>query len=200
MISIKKMKINIKILRIVLILLFVRCEKGNINLKPVSYAEFEQFVNETKYITDAEKYGWSIVQIDVFNYKTVKNAHWKKPDGVHLISSKKLPVTQVSYNDAVAYCKWAQKRLPTYEEYWEIVKNDHRVIVSDNMLPITEIDKVNIVGNVWDITKTNKNKSVRLAGGSLFCSTDTCNGTIKERELYIDRETGNIHIGFSVIE
>lgn len=194
------MKINIRILRIVLILLFVRCEKGNINLKPVSYAEFEQFVNETKYITDAEKYGWSIVQIDVFNYKTVKNAHWKKPDGVHLISSKKLPVTQVSYNDAVAYCKWAQKRLPTYEEYWEIVKNDHRVIVSDNMLPITEIDKVNIVGNVWDITKTNKNKSVRLAGGSLFCSTDTCNGTIKERELYIDRETGNIHIGFSVIE
>ena len=191
---------KIRILRIVLILLFVRCEKSNINLKPVSYAEFEQFVNETKYITDAEKYGWSIVQIDVFNYKTVKNAHWKKPDGVHLISSKKLPVTQVSYNDAVAYCKWAQKRLPTYEEYWEIVKNDHRVIVSNNKLPITEIDKVNIVGNVWDITKTNKNKSVRLAGGSLFCSTNTCNGTIKERELYIDRETGNIHIGFSVIE
>ena len=194
------MKINIRILRIVLILLFVGCEKGNINLKPVSYAEFEQFVKETKYITDAEKYGWSIVQIDVFNYKTVKNAHWKKPDGVHLISSKKLPVTQVSYNDAIAYCKWAQKRLPTYEEYWEIVKNDHRVIVSNNKLPITEIDKVNIVGNVWDITKTNKNKPVRLAGGSLFCSTDTCNGTIKERELYIDRETGNIHIGFSVIE
>ena len=191
---------KIKILRIVLILLFVGCEKGNINLKPVSYAEFEQFVNETKYITDAEKYGWSIVQIDVFNYKTVKNAHWKKPDGVHLISSKKLPVTKVSYNDAIAYCKWAQKRLPTYEEYWEIVKNDHRVIVSNNKLPITEIDKVNIVGNVWDITKTNKNKPVRLAGGSLFCSTDTCNGTIKERELYIDRETGNIHIGFSVIE
>ena len=194
------MKINIRIHRIVLILLFLRCEKGNINLKPVSYAEFEQFVKETKYITDAEKYGWSIVQIDVFNYKTVKNAHWKKPDGVHLISSKKLPVTQVSYNDAIAYCKWAQKRLPTYEEYWEIVKNDHRVIVSNNKLPITEIDKVNIVGNVWDITKTNKNKPVRLAGGSLFCSTDTCNGTIKERELYIDRETGNIHIGFSVIE
>ena len=194
------MKINIRILRIVLILLFVGCEKGNINLKPVSYAEFEQFVKETKYITDAEKYGWSIVQIDVFNYKTVKNVHWKKPDGVHLISSKKLPVTQVSYNDAIAYCKWAQKRLPTYEEYWEIVKNDHRVIVSNNKLPITEIDKVNIVGNVWDITKTNKNKPVRLAGGSLFCSTDTCNGTIKERELYIDRETGNIHIGFSVIE
>ena len=194
------MKINIRIHRIVLILLFVRCEKGNINLKPVSYAEFEQFVNETKYITDAEKYGWSIVQIDVFNFKTVKNAHWKKPDGVHLISSKKLRVTQVSYNDAIAYCKWAQKRLPTYEEYWEIVKNDHRVIVSNNKLPITEIDKVNIVGNVWDITKTNKNKPVRLAGGSLFCSTDTCNGTLKERELYIDRETGNIHIGFSVIE
>ena len=36
-------------------------------LKPVSYADFELFVIETDYITDAEKYGWSIVQVNVLS-------------------------------------------------------------------------------------------------------------------------------------
>ncbi|MFT4781864.1 MAG: hypothetical protein ACI9SD_001553, partial [Pseudohongiellaceae bacterium] len=113
---------------------------------------------------------------------------------------RKLPVTQVSYNDALAYCKWAKKRLPSYNEYWKIVKNDNRIIVSENKLPISEVDNVNIVGNVWDITKNENNESIRLAGGSLFCSESNCHGTIKERELFVDKETGNIHIGFSVLD
>ena len=28
-------------------------------------------------MTDAEKYGWSIVQTDAFNYKIVEGANWK---------------------------------------------------------------------------------------------------------------------------
>ncbi|MFK7832558.1 MAG: SUMF1/EgtB/PvdO family nonheme iron enzyme [Winogradskyella sp.] len=138
------------------------------SLKPVSYSEFERFVKETNYVTDAEKYGWSIVQTDVYNFKTVPNASWRKPDGVHKVSSGKLPVTQVSYNDALAYCKWSKQRLPNYNEYWNIVKKDTRIIVSDNKLPISDIDKVNIVGNVWDITDNENDALVRLAGGSLF--------------------------------
>lgn len=181
-------------------LLLASCKESEITLKPVSYSEFKQFVNETEYITDAEKYGWSIVQIDVYDFKKVDNANWKKPNGIDLISSDKLPVTQVSYNDALAYCKWAKKRLPTYNEYWEIVKKDNRIVVSENKLPISEIDKVNIIGNVWDITEIENNESIRLAGGSLFCSVNTCHGTIKKRELFVDRETGNIHIGFSVLD
>lgn len=169
-------------------------------LTPVSYAEFELFVHETEYITDAEKYGWSIVQIDVYNFRKVDKANWRKPDGMNTVKSDKLPVTQVSYNDALAYCKWAKKRLPSYNEYWKIVENDKRIIVSDNKLPISEIDKVNIVGNVWDITKNENNELIRLAGGSLFCSENTCHGTIKERELFVDKETGNIHMGFSVLD
>lgn len=186
-----------------LLLLFIfntSCNLKTNNLIPVTYAEFESFVNETGYITDAEKYGWSIVQIDVYNFKKVKSANWRIPNGINLVPSGKLPVTQVSYNDALAYCQWAKKRLPSYEEYWENVKNDNRVIVSENKFPISEIDTVNIVGNVWDITKSEKNNSIRIAGGSLFCSINTCHGTVKERELYVDKETGNIHIGFSVIE
>lgn len=184
----------------IILILFSSCKENELELKAVSYLEFEQFVNETGYITDAEKYGWSIVQIDVHNFKKVENANWMKPNGINTVLSNKLPVTQVSYNDAIAYCKWAKKRLPTYNEYWEIVKNDNRIVVSESRFPISEIDKVNIVGNVWDITEMKKNQSVRLAGGSLFCSENTCHGTVKERELFVDKETGNIHIGFSVLD
>jgi formylglycine-generating enzyme required for sulfatase activity len=78
-------------------------------LTPVSYAQFELFVNQTSYVTDAEKYGWSNVQIDVYNFKKVKNANWRTPDGVNKPYSKELPVTQVSYNDALAYCNGQKK-------------------------------------------------------------------------------------------
>jgi len=178
---------------------FSSCIGGKTKLTPVSYSQFELFVNQTGYVTDAEKYGWSIVQTDVYNYKTIKNANWKTPDGVNKPNSKELPVTQVSYNDALAYCKWAKKRLPTYKEYWELIKNDTRVIVSDNKFPISNLNKVNILGNVWEITEVEDGNSVRLAGGSLFCSETTCNGAVKERELFVDKETGNINVGFCVI-
>ena len=49
------------------------------------------------------------------------------------------------------------------------------------------------------LPKLKKKESVRLAGGSLFCSVNSCLGTVKDRELIVDKETGNIHIGFSVI-
>jgi formylglycine-generating enzyme required for sulfatase activity len=182
------------------LIFFKSCNEDEIDLKAVTYSQFESFVNETGYITDAEKFGWSIVQLDVYNYTTSENATWKIPDGINKVASGALPVTQVSYNDALAYCKWAKKRLPSYNEYWDMVKNDTRVVVSDNKYPISEIDTVNVVGNVWDITKNKSNEKVRLAGGSLFCSEKTCHGTIKKRELFVDKETGNINIGFSVID
>lgn len=181
-------------------LLTLSCNQESQVLSPVTVAQFEKFFNETGYLTDAEKYGWSIVQVNVFDFETVNNANWRMPDGFNKSSSKDLPVTQVSYNDAIAYCKWANLRLPTYDEFWELTYNDQRPIVSDNQLPISQVNEVNVIGNVWDITENKANAKVRLAGGSLFCSKEMCNGTIRERELYVDRETGNIHIGFSVVE
>ena len=184
---------------LLLFLCLINCSKTEKNqLKPISVKEFKEFVNATGYETDAEKYGWAIVQLNVFDYEIVNGANWLKPDGKNP-SLDSLPVTQVSYKDAIEYCKWANVSLPTYEKYWEIVKSDKRPIVSDNKSPISSVEKVNIVGNVWDITETINSDKVRLAGGSLFCSRDTCHGTQKDRELYVDKETGNLHIGFSVL-
>jgi hypothetical protein len=168
------------------------------SLHPVTVKEFKEFINATGYETDAERYGWSIVQLNVYDYKIINGATWLKPDGENT-SEDNMPVTQVSYKDAVEYCKWAGVSLPTYNQYWELVSSDDRLIVSDNKYPISPVDEVNIVGNVWDITEPINSDQVRLAGGSLFCSIDTCHGTQEDRELYVDKETGNIHIGFSVL-
>ena len=184
---------------LLLFLIFNSClGEDQLNLKPVTVAEFREFIDDSNYMTDAEKYGWSIVQTDAFNYKIVEGANWKKPDGINN-SIDSLPVTQVSYNDAVAYSEWVGLSLPTYEQYWDIADDDDRLIVSDNLYPILPVNDVNVVGNVWDITKPINSNKVRLAGGSLFCSIDTCHGTQKDRELFIDKETGNIHVGFSIL-
>lgn len=102
----------------------------------VSNAQFAEFVSETGYVTDAERFGWSFV-FDGFVEKSapasimgrssgtswwagVKGAYWKAPFGpgssIDEISNH--PVVHVSFNDAQTFATWAGKTLPT-EAQWE---------------------------------------------------------------------------------
>jgi len=84
----------------------------------VTNKQFKEFIDKTGYETDAEKEDYGTIMYGA-NPQKRKYASWKKPDGMNDISNKDdHPVTQVSYNDALNYCKSVGKDLPT-EAQWE---------------------------------------------------------------------------------
>ena len=102
----------------------------------VTNAEFQEFAEATGYITESEKFGWSYVfhyflapeekimakEVPGLNWwYAVEGANWRQPEGKnsHILNRMNHPVVHVSRNDALAFCRWKEVRLPTEAE-WEV--------------------------------------------------------------------------------
>ena len=91
----------------------------------VTVNEFRNFVTSTNYKSEAEKFGNAIVFIDSINtWKLIDGATWEYPLGnSNPLAFDNHPVTQVSWNDALAYCEFCDKTLPT-EVQWEYAASE----------------------------------------------------------------------------
>ncbi len=157
-----------------------------IDKHPVTVSQFRKFAEATQFKTEAEKFGDSgIFSLEKQTWELVPGTTWRKPFGPSGPDAEDdHPVTHVSWNDAVAYAEWADKRLPTEAE-WEFAarsgKNSGNKFSWGNEIPVNG----KYLANTWQ----GKINAPETADGYLFTSPV---GIFGENEAGLTDMGGNV--------
>ena len=138
-------------------------------------------------------------------------------NGIYPSGKAKYPVTNVSYNDVVAYCNWLSKndssatyRLPTEKEWEQAAghmpkdadfnagENKGLTSVMSYSNTLSASGAVNMWGNVWEWTSTSRTDGTKAIKGGAWDSKRTDCRT-ENREIGRNLNNGYSNVGFRVI-
>lgn len=86
----------------------------------VTNGQYAAFADDTDYVTESERLGWSgVFDLRQNGWTKGDGADWRHPHGPGSSHAdmEDFPVVHVSWADAVAYCNWRGTRLPTEAEF-----------------------------------------------------------------------------------
>jgi len=152
---------------------------------------------------------WDVHEVSNKEYKIFcEETGCEIPEKAKIMELEDYPILHISLKDAIAYAKWAKKRLPTAEE-WKTLAATYSNSNFDSFCEVRKLKKVyegrmingirNFVGNtaIW-ISPENENTNVaRFAGTSYEDSFEICKK--KAALTDISSPNGNEFIGIRLV-
>ena len=157
----------------------------------VTNRSFRKFVEQTGYITQAERdgYCWAYVR-EGKDFVALQGANWRQPfaDGSALEERLDHPVVCVSWDDASAFAKWAAKRLPTEAEWEYAARSAGGAHVRAFTGPTPPVNAANHSSNRLTSagTQAHAHHSQTSTPGARFVPANIWQGTWPQANLQLD--------------